>query len=1091
MTENIFRRDEIPSGGLVIMTAKRPVIEERAVLEPVFGQDVVYGRLHHEGHRKFIEWDVDGARLINGGDPRVRPLFERLDTSIGRAERIAAAIASLLRGVHPSQREVLLTHDSLELVGPVLGVEPPPPGEKRRVEILRLQRAQDVLTKAVETLMKALEQPRVVDEGGVARLVRWGVYVSEWRTAPPHPTLSWDVIEKDTERSELLFTWTDHPSYDEFVVFCRPQGKESWAEAARAEGGVTEARVPISPGPHRAQYAVIAYTPFDELQSDLVDVAVGVEEPPPAPPQEEVSPPVVTAAQRGLGNADEGNGDILVSWMTAETSGGEERWAEVQHRAAGATGWTGLEDDAPAEGELLFAGSDAGVAHDFRVRLASANGCSDWVTARFSPASDPAGLPTPRPTVRPVPGNRKSAGEGLAVHWNLPGESEPDSALLAIVERRGVGDEDEWESFEPVNAAERSFLDEDVPAGRAWTYRVRFQTAEAESEWGLCSWKPSLLAAVGVRTAWPWIALGVLGLALLGWWVAGMFGGAERPYVVEAPDIAQFFGGEILRRTPQEGFVSGPQVGRTIEFTEEVDVRFADRIQNAYRVARARDPRSPGRYVDGRVPGPDAPPVLVWPGGDPEESAAVAVALVWDNLNDLDLLVRAPSGADVFFQNPISACGGRLNIDANFRTQTDEPVERVVWKRNAPPGEYEVYVGHYRNHGEEGCEDPTPYQVRVIIEEDGSRYYSGEVSWGDPFQFVCRFQVGDGAEEPDQKATLWPPSEIAGPGPDESGGGRSGVLPPNSDGAGSGADQGVSRSEAGDPQPAGDPRDTDGPSEEEGSDDGSTDSPDPPLAVPDEDLAEMADETATVVVPRAPDPKRVALAPGEGGPSQLRFLDPQSGPSFFRTLTPNANAEVVNRMVMGVSIFIGPGLMDAERLEAFKDQVRETGLSRLGTVGLRPSGDQYAGPSGAGKGGLWLDLEIEPSTLERRSFSLSALPNGPNVLIQAGCGDDRRFYCRVEGAEAHWWVALRPTTDENGQPGWWSDRSWEILQLGRIPELPDTPVEAFDAFHIGHDEGMFRVVLRPCGQPSAGQILLRGPDGVLAQSARLMLERTR
>jgi hypothetical protein len=130
------------------------------------------------------------------------------------------------------------------------------------------------------------------------------------------------------------------------------------------------------------------------------------------------------------------------------------------------------------------------------------------------------------------------------------------------------------------------------------------------------------------------------------------------------------------------------------------------------------------------------------------KTGAVQVSLIWNNFNDLDLHVVAPSGELIFFQNRRSRCQGVLDVDRNAEgPTTNEPVENVYWPANrAPFGEYVVVVDHYRNHGDA---DPTPFEVQVKV--DGrTRKFTGIISHGEPAQSIHRFtRVKGGASDDD------------------------------------------------------------------------------------------------------------------------------------------------------------------------------------------------------------------------------------------------------------------------------------------------------------------------------------------------------
>ena len=122
-------------------------------------------------------------------------------------------------------------------------------------------------------------------------------------------------------------------------------------------------------------------------------------------------------------------------------------------------------------------------------------------------------------------------------------------------------------------------------------------------------------------------------------------------------------------------------------------------------------------------------------------SGDVQVSLMWNNYNDLDLHVVCPSTERIHGGNKLSACGGELDVDANVRPETKKPIENVVWDDNtAQPGDYQVYVHHYKKHNKRRAKDPTKFQV--IVNNVGELLeFNGELSHGDPIKLVAQFTV--------------------------------------------------------------------------------------------------------------------------------------------------------------------------------------------------------------------------------------------------------------------------------------------------------------------------------------------------------------
>ena len=96
------------------------------------------------------------------------------------------------------------------------------------------------------------------------------------------------------------------------------------------------------------------------------------------------------------------------------------------------------------------------------------------------------------------------------------------------------------------------------------------------------------------------------------------------------------------------------------------------------------------------------------------KSGDVHVSLIWQNRNDLDIHVIAPSGEEIFYGRKKSKCGGELDVDMNVRGESMQPVENIYWKRSgAPIGKYKVFVQNYGYNGE--FTGKTNYIVSISI----------------------------------------------------------------------------------------------------------------------------------------------------------------------------------------------------------------------------------------------------------------------------------------------------------------------------------------------------------------------------------------
>ena len=124
------------------------------------------------------------------------------------------------------------------------------------------------------------------------------------------------------------------------------------------------------------------------------------------------------------------------------------------------------------------------------------------------------------------------------------------------------------------------------------------------------------------------------------------------------------------------------------------------------------------------------------------ETGEIEVALIWDNTNDLDLHVVDPAGEEIFFGQPRSRSGGKLDIDCNAacHNTTNTPIEHVRWQQgSAPDGTYTVSVVCYQNCEASG---PTKYRIEVKTGNEPVQKYEGAITYtnSEDRVRVCEFK---------------------------------------------------------------------------------------------------------------------------------------------------------------------------------------------------------------------------------------------------------------------------------------------------------------------------------------------------------------
>lgn len=112
---------------------------------------------------------------------------------------------------------------------------------------------------------------------------------------------------------------------------------------------------------------------------------------------------------------------------------------------------------------------------------------------------------------------------------------------------------------------------------------------------------------------------------------------------------------------------------------------------------------------------------------------SVYATLSWDNFNDLDLIIREPSGNEIWYKKMQSNTRGKLDVDMNAGSRkTRAPVERISWPTGlVPAGKYDVQIMFYGRDNREPISGSTNYKL-IISDGKTKRVLTGDFANNSP-----------------------------------------------------------------------------------------------------------------------------------------------------------------------------------------------------------------------------------------------------------------------------------------------------------------------------------------------------------------------
>jgi len=189
--------------------------------------------------------------------------------------------------------------------------------------------------------------------------------------------------------------------------------------------------------------------------------------------------------------------------------------------------------------------------------------------------------------------------------------------------------------------------------------------------------------------------------------------------------------------------VNEEQESRLMEIKEEVreilieDEKIAKYIQQAEK--KAKKPPTPDQF-DYEPESAFRTRIKTLDAGD----GNLRFSLLWDNMNDLDLIVKTPAGEILHRGKRESQCGGTLDLEMNSQPEIKAALENIVWPQSISPpeGTYNVFVWHRKRHQRLRKSDPTIFTLRSRVGADYFQH-SGKLSFGDKLKLVAMIEVPD------------------------------------------------------------------------------------------------------------------------------------------------------------------------------------------------------------------------------------------------------------------------------------------------------------------------------------------------------------